>query len=461
MPNSASLLMFLPHLLLAFPLIGVAADEASTSTEPGNGSSGYGDIVTSDGPVAYWRFGDADAGAITNQVPSAKPDIALKGTVVGDVNLRQPGPRPKEFPLFGTGNRAAGFPAKGAFVRLQDPGEKSPFDFDKGDAITLEAWVNPRSLSAGSFLYIVGKGRTGNPGFVADNQNFALRLKTPTGALSFLFRSTGKDGDWHRWTSKSGVSAGDGWHHVAVTYTFGKKDSVSGYIDGEQVKGTWDMGGATDRAPIVDDDEVRIGAAFDGLLDEVAIHRTALTPERIKARYRYVSPPLKLVEWDKLPQNTVLVDIFEGVANKKSWNFRPPRYVESFTTPAFGIVDVPKKYNSRGILIDRSGPFLIRAVGMIEVPEGEQRLLVRSRNAARLYMDDRLIAETAFHNISGSAHGKVIEVDSETGAEYPPASTRGYRNDRPCRRGRQGPPIPFRNDRRRPGTSSRVRRHVR
>ena len=424
MRKLASLLAIFTGLLLAFRSAGVAADDPSIRSETGNRSGGYADIVTADGPVAYWRFGGTDAGTVVNRVASSKPEIALHGTVVGGVKLGQPGPRRKEFPLFDANNTAVGFRAKGAFVRVKDPGKNSPFDFDKGDAITLEGWVNPRSLSTGSFLYIVGKGRTGNPNFAADNQNFALRLKTPTGALSFLFRSSGKDGNWHRWTSKSGVSAGDGWHHVAVTYTFGKKGSVRGYIDGDQVKGTWDMGGATDRAPVVDDDEVRIGATFNGLLDEVAIYRTALTPERIKARYRYVSPPLKLIEWNKVPRNAVLVDIFEGVANKKSWNFRPPRYVESFTIPAFGFVDVPNKYSSRGILIDRSGPFLIRAIGKIKLPRGKQRILLRSRNAARLYMDGHLIAKTDFHKISGSAHGKVIEVVSELAP-----------NIRPLRRG--------------------------
>ncbi len=416
MQKMALLLAIFTCLLLDFRSNEVAADEPSTSTKSEINSRSYVNIVTADDPIAYWRLGDADAGAMTNQTRSSETENTLDGTVVGDVKFGQPGPRSTEFPFFGADNLAAGFAAKGAFVRVKDPGEKSPFDFGKGDSITLEGWVNPKSLSANSFLYIIGKGRTGNPGFVAENQNFALRLKTPTGALSFLFRSAGKDGDWHRWTSQSGVSAGDGWHHVAVTYTFGKKESVRGYIDGELVKGTWDMGGATDRAPIVDDDEVRIGSSFNGLLDEVAIHRTSLTPERIKARYHYVSLPLQLVEWDKLPLDTVLVDVFEGVANKKSWNFRPPNYVESFTTQAFGFVDLPKKYSSRGILVDRSGPILIRAVGLVKLPKGEQRLLVRSRNASRLFMDDHLVAETAFHNIRTGpvgADGDIIEGNSE------------------------------------------------
>ncbi len=358
--------------------------------------------------AAHWSFDGEDT-------------IALSPN--GNAQRNQAGPSPPEFPDFARDNVAANFDGR-AFFSVAAPGPNSRFDFHKGESITIEAWVNPRSYASGSFLHIIGKGRTGNPKFMPNNQNYALRLKAPTGALSFLFRSAGKNGDWHRWTSKNGVSASDGWHHVAVTYEFGKKNSVRGFIDGEQVKGTWDMGGATDKAPVVDDDEVRIGATYDGLIDNVAIHRTALAADQLKSRFRYVAPPLKLIEWDKLREGTIHVDIFEGLSNKKSWKFRPPRYVESFTTPTFGIVDVPKKYNSRGILVDRTGPFLIRAIGKIELPKGKQRLLVRSRNASRLYMDDRLVAETAFHNISGSAHGKVVELNSNLAP-----------NIRPLRRG--------------------------
>jgi len=39
--------------------------------------------------------------------------------------------------------------------------------------------------------------------------------------------------DWHRWTSDDGFEPGSGWHHVAVTYTFGKPESLRGWLYGE------------------------------------------------------------------------------------------------------------------------------------------------------------------------------------------------------------------------------------
>ena len=129
---------------------------------------------------------------------------------------------------------------------MKDPGANSPLDFSQGDSLTLEAWVNANSLKDGQQVYIVGKGRTGNKGFASDNQNYALRLRGDGGAacVSFLFRSRLGGSDpaaakaklskedseqrWHRWTSNDGFLPGSGWHHVAVTYTFGKSDQQIG-----------------------------------------------------------------------------------------------------------------------------------------------------------------------------------------------------------------------------------------
>ncbi|MCH8828947.1 MAG: DUF1553 domain-containing protein, partial [Planctomycetes bacterium] len=391
-------------VLIAFTAAATAAEKQT--------AGGYRDLVLKDSPVGYWRFDGPKSNSVRSAAKANGRNVRLDGGVVGRVSLQQNGPRSKEFPLFAPGNRAGRFPQSGGFLRVVDPGKNSPLDFTAGDSITLEAWVKPQSLAGGGFHYIIGKGRTGNRGFALNNQNYALRLKAPAGALSFLFRSAGKTGEWHRWTSSLGVSADGSWHHVAVTYTFGRKDSVRGYIDGEPVQGVWDMGGATGRAPVVDDDELRIGSSFHGLIDEVALYRQALSAARIRARYRAVLLPWKAVEWDKVPRGRVLVEIFEGIPDRKSWKFRPPRYVESFTTPAFAFIDVPKKYNNRGILIDRSNPFLIRAVGKIRIPAGPQRLLLRARNGARLYLDGRKIAETPFHNIRSTAHGTVYPVDT-------------------------------------------------
>ena len=107
--------------------------------------------------------------------------------------------------------------------------------------MTIEAWVSPTKLSNGQQVYIVGKGRTGNKGAAADNQNWSLRLVGKDGGcrLSFLFRDAdnraGVQEDWHRWTSERGFGINSGWHHVAVTYD-GNVEVL--YLDGAAIGST-------------------------------------------------------------------------------------------------------------------------------------------------------------------------------------------------------------------------------
>ena len=374
----------------------------------------------------------------------------MQGT--GKIELKAAGPRSSEFGLFDEKNNAVDL-VGGAYFRLSDPGAKSALDFDKGDSITLEAWVNVRKMSQG-FGYVLGKGRTQNPGFPSDNQNYALRLsRSGSGAgITFLFRSAGKDADWHRWTSNGAMGIGDGWHHVAVTYTFGKADSLRGYVDGEAVKGKWDMGGKTDRAPVVDDDELWIGSsmggsgtsALNGQIDEVAIYRTALSPERIVARFQFEGKQLPEGPIQSLAQDRVRVEIFERIEDKKSWRFRRAEFVEAFDLPAFAVFAVPQKYSNKAIRVDRSNPFLIRVWGQVRIPKDAERMLVRSRNASRLFIDGKQIAETAFHSISGG--------------ERSPRAARRYRKGRSFQGRRKRTSRAVGDDRRRTGTSAGIGR---
>ncbi len=408
---------------LSFRLFAVVllALTITTSSRADHEHEDYATIVERDRPVAWWRFDGANAFSNTALTETG---VTLSSTLSGTVHHGKPGPQAPTFPLFDKANQAIEIPPGGGFLRIADPGAKSILDFDLGDTITLEAWVAPTAAPSGGYVYIVGKGRTGNPGQLADNQNFALRLqgRGDSAALSFLFRSRAdKDykGGWHRWTSNTSIPLGDGWHHIAIVFTFGQGASLRGYIDGEPVTGKWDMDGVTDRAPVVDDDEVWIGSSmggqaastFQGGIDEVAIYRHALSAEQIRARYRYVGG-MPSVDPTQIPDRAILVEIFESVPDRKSWNFRAPRYVESYTTSAFAFPETPRKYTATGVIADRTNPYLIRATGYITLPVGQRRILVRGRNATRVYLDGELLVETPFHNISASGHGKVWKLDA-------------------------------------------------
>jgi len=386
----------------------------------------FGDLIAADQPVAYWNFNHPDG----RQAASGKVGTQqepLPGRIVGQVRPGQTGPRPPRFFGFEKNNQAVAFGDRGGSIRCADPGEKSFLDFDNGDTITLEAWVDAYALGSGKHAYIVGKGRTGNPGVAADNQNYALRLTGADGQarVSFLFRSTGDKqtpSDWHRWTSEAGFPLGDGWHHVAVTYRFGDGDSLQAFVDGQRVPGSWDMGGKTDRAPVVDNDELWIGAAmggansFLGRLDEVAIYRRAVSAERIAARFREdpsAREKVRLVADEDLPADAVLVEVIERLPDNHSWKFSPRPVTETFIEPDFALIDVPHRYTNRGVRGDRSNPFLLRMTARLQLPQGKYRLMLRSRSAGRFYIDGKLVAETPFHTRRMNAHGEVRQVEHD------------------------------------------------
>jgi hypothetical protein len=143
----------------------------------------------------------------------------------------------------------------------------------------------------------------------------------------------------------------------------------------------------------------------------VAIYRAALSPERIKARFTYVAA-MPEVDLANIPTDGVLVEIFEGVHDKKSWDFRPPRFSESYVAPAFAFPAAPNKYTLTGVLDDRSNPYLLRATGYVTIPLGKHRLLARGRNSVRIHLDGAKILETPFFNIPNNGHGNVTELDA-------------------------------------------------
>ena len=368
-------------------------------------------VAADPAPVAEWTF-DSD-----------QPDL---GKAEGGVRFGQAGPSPKQFKHLAASNQAARFDgAKASFIRVTDPGEKSLFDFDNGDAITIEAWVNPTSAPKGGNVYILGKGRTSNPGQAADNQNYALRLWDSGGFLrpSFLFRSR-KDGDhagdWHRWTTTGGIAVGSGWHHVAVTYEFGKPETIRGYIDGELAPGAWDMGGATKQAPVVDNDEVWLGTSmgkresvsFDGLMDEVRLYRGVLPEKTMAARYP-VELYTPVLPEDGLPKGKVRVEIVENIGKAAKWPRQYPSPADVYEEDVFGFFQIAQKYTDTGVRAERSNPYLLRAMARITLPAGKQELLMRVRGQGRLWRDGKVIAEILFGQTGGGAHNEVEHEEAE------------------------------------------------
>ena len=355
-------------------------------------------------PVAYWGFGQEES-----------TPLEAHGGVHRDVS----GPRPDKYPDFPADNIAARFDGKGARFVFADPGPDSQFDFTNGDEITLEAWVKIAQISEGENVYIIGKGRTGNPGFAKDNQNWALRVRMVEGRIrtSFLFSSIHpgptpprNEENWHRWTSDQGFKRGDNWHHVAIAYRFGTPESLVAVIDGKQVTGRWDAGGPTKNPPTVDDDAVWIGSAMGGVagcslrgdLDEVAISRTALPLATLKARYRGPDLPLSsgpqpevMPELGLLPEGVVQITYHAGMPTHSRWLNDAETYPAEtlrWQTDAFLFDQLPQHYDGWGIRDNWNGPVLVRMAADVSLSEGTHRFLMRVRGLSRLWINGTLVA---------------------------------------------------------------------
>lgn len=336
---------------------------------------------------------------------------------VGNVVRDQAGPRPPEFPDFEANNTAIQLKGKGARYEIKDPGPQSPFDFTNGDAITLESWVKVDKLSPGQPAYIVGKGRTNSPHFARNNQNWSLRViggSAGLAHLSFLFASAPEPGGgntWHIWNSEASFEIATGWHHVALSYEFGKPDTMRGWIDGVATAGVWGVDGATTKAPAVDDDDVWIGSSqggnagnsLQGFIDGLAIHRRALTDAEIAKHCRRKDGPqvvlpavAKMPDLGKIEEGKVLVQINEGHTASHRWpnSLETPKEVTRWWGDAFLLPRMPVRYDDWGIRSSWAAPVLLRMAADVKLPEGSRRILLRTRGLARLWIDGELIAET-------------------------------------------------------------------
>lgn len=385
----------------------------------------HGDDAPS--PALRWSFDGADDVARRTAVAVGTEPLVL--TPRGKVQFEVAGPRPSEYPDFAKTNTAVRLTSGANFLAVDDPGEDSVLDFHNGDSITLSAWVRWDDALKGSYPYLIGKGRTHSGPGTTYNHNYALRLANSSKGVfpSFLFadaESAAKpkpdESAWHRWTATEGIVEDGGWHHVAVTYTFGEPESVRGYVDGKPVKGVWDAGGATDKPPVVDNDQVWIGSAmagnstFTGELDDVALYRRALTAKEIERQVRInieaSGEAVGQVDPHSVPVDRVRVEVMEGVPVARSWKFRVREPQLLYETDVYALKDLPRKYDSKALIIDRKGPMLVHLASRIDLPAGEYEFLVRSLDSARLYIDGELLTETPFMNLNSSAHGKYYDL---------------------------------------------------
>ncbi len=152
-------------------------------------------------------------------------------------------------------------------------GSIEPFTFKADESFTIQAWFQTSAQE--------------NQVIAARPGSFSLGVKA--GKLSAWIM---QDGGQFVEAAGAAAAADGTWHHAAAVYDR-QAQTLTVYLDGKpdgEPQGIAGIGGSTSAAPLT------IGAfgggfPFDGSLDEIAIHRAALTPDKFALADDYVALP--------------------------------------------------------------------------------------------------------------------------------------------------------------------------
>lgn len=230
-----------------------SASETDTIVLDRGGSSGgttpYSSAVVADGPVGYWRLGEA-SGTTAADVTGAHPGTYFNAPQLGVTGL-----------LTGETNSAVRLDGLNDYVRVANTSALSPTA-----TVSVEAWIKPEAIpAAGAFASIATKPEA-----------YSLQLNGPR--LEFTVMRSGQR---YRTQAPIGAVQAGSTYHVVGTY-----DGVNArlYVNGAEVAtraltgavgastsafifGSWD--GSSER--------------FKGTLDEVAVYAHALSASRVTA----------------------------------------------------------------------------------------------------------------------------------------------------------------------------------
>jgi hypothetical protein len=239
--------------------------------------NGYSDIITFDGPVAYYRFEETTGATTKNFGTSGTnntglwmvgngPDDSSPGTASVEA-----GPRPPDFKGFASTNNAGKFPGPDATIWVDTQGQL----LDSLPAFSLEYWVKPFNrvsdpTAFGTRIGIVGQNDAVEYGFIDQN---TIQIWTPGG---------GQLNTTYSFPDNT-------WHHVATIATGA---DIRNYFDGVLVgTGGSSAGGNYGSSTF----KVHIGGGgvydgtgnfFTGDIDEVAIFDKSIDASRIAQHYK-------------------------------------------------------------------------------------------------------------------------------------------------------------------------------
>lgn len=221
----------------------------------------YRDAVLADGAVGYWRLNETSGTTAASEVGT------YPGTIIGGVTLNQGGI---------AGGKAMQFNGTDATISM---GDVAAFEFT--GAFSVECWAK---WTTAALMGLVTKALASTAGWqLMVTALGKIQFAASDSAATLVFQAT------------TSPAYNDGaFHHVVATWTGAAgANQVTVYVDGVQVRQGGVVAGTVDTnaAPFrLGAGYLTPGAFFNGLLDEVAVYPTALTPQQILTHYQLGLP---------------------------------------------------------------------------------------------------------------------------------------------------------------------------
>jgi hypothetical protein len=132
-----------------------------------------------------------------------------------------------------------------------------------------------------------------------------------------------------------------------------------------------------------------------------------MRPFRLIGLLAWMAGAATVVNYAARADEPVQVRIIEGLPKDWTWESPAIEPSDAYEAPALGLVQLPSKYDRRGVKIDRKNPFAVHAQGVLVQPPGPCHLMLRARDRAWLVVDGAALAETNAITPNASGHEDV------------------------------------------------------